>query len=78
MWTYPGCLVTRLAFAHNIVRSDLARLLRLLYLLLQLCLILKTCLLGVILLLGYGLVNIPRTLWREADAGTCFKRSLHR
>ena len=35
-------------------------------------------LLGVMLLLGYGLVNIPRTLWREADAGTCLKRSLHR
>ena len=30
------------------------------------------------LLLGYGLVSIPKTLWREADAGTNLKRSLHR
>ena len=35
-------------------------------------------LLGVILLLGYGLVCIPKTLWREADAGTTLKRSLHK
>ena len=30
------------------------------------------------LLLGYGLVGIPRTLWREADIETCLKRCLHR
>ena len=30
------------------------------------------------LLLGYGLVGIPRTLWRAADIETCLKRCLHR